>query len=222
MAQRLNTDIKGFQVDVLTREAQAKLTPAEVRQRLEEGNARFVGGEVTARNHVEQVRKAALGQFPKAVVLSCLDSRIPVEDVFDCGIGDLFVARIAGNFANTDIIASMEFACKVAGAKVVLVMGHEYCGAIMGAIDRVELGLLPALLDKLQPAVEDALVQDPQAERSSKNAALVQRVAERNVALTVEQIRRESEVLRTLEAEGDLLILGAMYDMESARVTFFA
>jgi carbonic anhydrase len=221
MAQRLNTDIKGYQVDVLTREAQAKLTPQEVMRLLREGNARFVAGEITARNHVEQVRRAAKGQFPKAVVLSCLDSRIPVEDVFDCGIGDLFVARVAGNFANTDIIASMEFACKVAGAKLVVVMGHEYCGAIMGAIDQVELGHLTSLLDKLQPAVNDVMTHHPASERSSQNAELVRRVAERNVTLTVESIRRESEILRMLEAEGDVLILGAMYNMESARVTFF-
>ncbi|KAI9001762.1 carbonic anhydrase [Hyaloraphidium curvatum] len=207
--------------DVLTKEAQAKLTPAEVLRRLKEGNANFVEGDVTSRDHVEQVRKAAKGQFPKAVILSCLDSRVPVEDVFDCGIGDLFVARVAGNFANTDIIASMEFACKVAGAKLVLTLGHEHCGAIKGAIDQVQLGLLPKMLEKIEPAVEDALKQSPGAKRTSKDDAFVHLVAERNVALTVEQIRRESEVLRSLEAEGNLLFVGAMYDMDTAKVTFF-
>ncbi|KAI9030581.1 carbonic anhydrase [Hyaloraphidium curvatum] len=206
--------------DVLTKEEQARLTPAEVLRRLKEGNGTYVSGDVTSRDHVEQVRKAAKGQYPKAVVLSCLDSRVPVEDVFDCGIGDLFVARVAGNFANTDIIASMEFACKVAGAKLVLCLGHEHCGAVKGAIDKVQLGLLPKMLENIEPAVEDALARSPGTKRTSADESFVHLVAERNVALAVDKIRRESEVLRALEAEGSIMIVGAMYDMDTAEVVF--
>ncbi|WP_394269064.1 carbonic anhydrase family protein, partial [Qipengyuania sp.] len=196
------------------------LTPQAVLDRLREGNRRFVAGEVTLRDHTEQVRKAASGQFPKAVILSCLDSRIPVEDVFDCGIGDLFVARVAGNFANTDIIASMEFACKAAGAKLVLVLGHGLCGAVKGAIDQVELGHLPSLFEKIEPAVERALKDAGDLNRSSENAMLVQSVVEHNVDLTVEYIRKNSEVLLAMEQDGDIAITGAVYDMETGEVLF--
>jgi len=218
MAQQLQRVKTG---DVLTSEAQAQLTPNEVLLRLKAGNESYVSGSVTSRDHVEQVRKASKGQFPKAVILSCLDSRVPVEDVFDCGIGDLFVARIAGNFANVDIIASMEFACKVSGAKLVLVLGHEYCGAIKGAIDDVKLGLLPIMLEKIQSAVGEALAMSPGVKRTSKDEELVHKVAERNVVLAVKKIRQESEVLRTMEAEGELMMAGAMYDMDTAVVTFY-
>ena len=139
---------------VLTAEEQAALTPTQVRDMLEKGNARFVAGTITSRDHSAQVRLAAEGQFPKAVVLSCLDSRVPVEDVFDRGIGDIFVARVAGNFENTDILGSMEFATKVAGAKLVLVMGHKDCGAVKAAIDGAELGNITAMLENIQPAVD--------------------------------------------------------------------
>ncbi len=145
--------VEGLVEEVLTQEQQAALTPDLVIETLKAGNARFVVGVVTLRNHVEQVRRAARGQFPKAIILSCVDSRVPVEDVFDRGIGDLFVARVAGNFVNIDILGSMEFACKVSGAKLVLVMGHEHCGAVQGAVDQVELGNITGMLSKIQPAV---------------------------------------------------------------------
>ena len=222
MPSRLNTDIEGFVVDVLTREAQSKLRPLEVLDALREGNDRFVAGEVTLRNHKAQVRTAAKGQFPKAVVLSCLDSRVPVEDVFDRGIGDIFVARIAGNFVNDDVLGSMEFACKIAGAKLILVMGHEYCGAIMGAIDQVKLGHLTGLLEKIEPAVDATLNDHPHYRplRSSKNPDLVQLVARRNVNMTVEKIRHQSSVLQAMENAQAIAIVGAMYDMETGRVAF--
>ncbi|MCA9006529.1 MAG: carbonic anhydrase, partial [Planctomycetaceae bacterium] len=146
-------DIKPLVNRVLTQEEQAKLTPDEVLTMLKEGNQRFVAGTLTARDHSKLVREAALGQYPKAVILSCLDSRVPVEDVFDRGIGDIFVARVAGNFENTDILGSMEFACKVAGSKLVFVLGHESCGAVNGAIDGVELGNITAMLANIKPAV---------------------------------------------------------------------
>src|SRR4249919_2439137 len=138
---------------VLTAEEQQALTPDMVIQSLKDGNKRFVNNDVTARDHSAMVRNASSGQFPKAVILSCLDSRVPVEDVFDKGIGDLFVARVAGNFANDDILGSMEYGCKVSGAKLILVLGHESCGAIKSAIDNVKLGNITAMLSKIKPAV---------------------------------------------------------------------
>lgn len=201
---------------VLTKEEQQALSPDDVLKMLAEGNSRFVRGDVTHRDHRAQVRAAVLGQWPKAMVLSCLDSRIPVEDVFDCGIGDLFVARIAGNFVNVDILGSMEFACAVSGARVVFVLGHEYCGAVKGAIDKVELGNLTSLLRAIAPAVDG--VKGEHGARTSKNASFVHRVAEENVRRTLRRIREESPVLRDLEAQGRILIAGGMYDMDTGVV----
>ena len=220
MTQAILTDLPALPDDVLSKEDQARLSPADVLRRLREGNDRFASGEVTLRNHLEQVRKAALAQFPMAVVLSCLDARVPVEDVFDCGLGDLFVARVAGNFVNTDILASMEFACKAAGSKLVLVLGHEYCGAVKGAIDKVELGHLPALFEKIEPAVKEALNAAPGTERTSDDAALVSAVVTHNVALTMQRIRDESEVLRRMEEAGEIVVVGGVYDMETGKVAF--
>ena len=156
---------------VLSKEERDKLTPDEILQQFKAGNERFRTNNSTTRNHSEQIRKAAVGQFPKAVVLSCLDSRVPVEDVFDQGLGDVFVARVAGNFVNEDILGSMEFACKVAGAKLILVMGHQHCGAIKGAIDDVKLGNLTKLLTKIKPAV--VMNEKFEGEKSSMNEAFV-------------------------------------------------
>lgn len=202
---------------VLTQEEQESLSPEQVLTLLTEGNARFVAGDITHRDHRAQVRAAAQGQWPKAVVLSCVDSRIPVEDVFDCGIGDLFVARVAGNIINVDILGSMEFACAVVGAKLVLVLGHEHCGAIKGAIDHVELGNLTALLSHIQPAV--AAVTGFDEDRSSKNEPFVHSVAEHNVRLSVRRVRAESPLLRDLEAQGRIQIVGCIYAMETGEVT---
>lgn len=210
------TDPKTRTDRVLTKQEQQAMSPDDVLKMLQEGNSRFVRGEVTHRDHRAQVRAAVLGQWPKAVVLSCLDSRIPVEDVFDCGIGDLFVARVAGNFVNVDILGSMEFACAVSGARVVFVLGHEYCGAVKGAIDKVELGNLTSLLRAISPAVDE--VKGDHGERTSKNAAFVHRVAEENVRRTLRRIREESPVLRDLEAQGRIRIAGGMYDMDTAVV----
>lgn len=204
---------------VLTQDEQQRLSPDDVLRLLREGNQRFVAGDVTHRDHRAQVRKAAEGQWPKAVVLSCLDSRIPVEDVFDCGIGDLFVARIAGNFVNVDVLGSMEFACAVVGAKLVLVLGHEHCGAVKGAIDGVQLGNLTALLEKIAPAADE--VEGDHGARSSKNEAFVHAVAEQNVRRNVERIRAESPILAGLEREGKLAIVGGMYDMDTGEVVFY-
>lgn len=215
-----NTQTEGLQETVLTMEDQTNLTPARVLELLEDGNKRFINGEVTLRNHKEQIRRSAANQFPKAIVLSCVDSRVPVEDVFDLGIGDIFVARVAGNFVNIDILGSMEFACKVSGAKLILVMGHEYCGAVKGAIDSVELGNITAMLEKIKPAVNSFSAYE--GEMASSNAEFVHMVAQRNVELNVEKIRQESPILQAMEESGEIKIQGAMYDMETGQVKFMA
>ena len=183
-----NQDKKGEGLieDVLTKEEQDALTPEKVIQAFKEGNERFMNNDLTERNHSAQIRKSTSAQYPKAIVLSCVDSRVPVEDVFDRGIGDIFVARVAGNFVNEDILGSMEFACKVSGSKVVLVLGHEHCGAVKAAVDDVKLGNITAMLTKITPAV-DAIEYD--GDRSSKNKEFVHMACESNVKNTIEQIR---------------------------------
>lgn len=203
---------------VLTQEQRDALSPTEIIDSLQQGNQRFVAGTLTVRDHSEQVRVAVKGQFPKAAILSCIDSRVPVEDVFDRGIGDLFVARVAGNFENQDILGSMEFATKVAGAKILLVLGHEECGAIKGAIDKVELGNLTAMLANITPAIE--LARDFAGDKTSANSEYVNYVGEKNVIQTIADIRERSEVLRELERSGDLQIVGALYDMDTGSVRF--
>lgn len=204
---------------ILTAEEQAQLTPDAVIQSLKEGNQRFINNDLTARDHAEQVRKSTHGQFPKAVVLSCLDSRIPVEDVFDKGIGDIFVARVAGNFINEDILGSMEFGCKVAGSKIIMIMGHESCGAVKAAIDNVEMGNITGMLTKIKPAVEKS--QDFEGNKTSKNGEFVSHVAANNVKLNIEVIRERSPILKEMEDNKEIKIIGAKYDMNSGLVTFF-
>lgn len=204
---------------VLTAEEQQRLTPDEVLKQLKEGNKRFTSGTLTLRDHSKQIRDAVNGQFPKAIVLSCIDSRVPVEDVFDKGIGDLFVARVAGNIVNEDILGSMEFSCKVAGAKLVLVIGHEYCGAIKGAIDHVELGNLTTLLKKVEPAIQKC--NHYHGEKTSKNYEFVDMVIRENVKVTVEAIRAQSPILKEMEDEGLIKIVGSYYDMDNGQVTFY-
>lgn len=205
--------------EILTKEQRDKMTPDEVLDLLMKGNERFIGGTLTRRDHSEQVRKAVKGQHPKAIVLSCVDSRIPVEDVFDRGIGDIFVARVAGNFENTDILGSMEFSCKVAGAKLVLVLGHEHCGAVKGAVDDVKLGNLTPMLANITPAVE--YFSEYEGDKSSKNQEFVHMVAEQNVRLTVSGIRKRSPVLKDMELQGKIKIVGAIYDMDTGLVSVF-
>jgi carbonic anhydrase len=207
---------------VLTREQQQSLTPERVFELLQAGNDRFVDGDVTHRDHQAQVRLVATGQFPKAVVLSCLDSRIPVEDVFDCGIGDIFVARVAGNFVNADILGSMEFACQLSLAKLIVVLGHEDCGAIKGAIDLPavpeELVNLRTMLTTLRPSVD--AIAGFEGTRTGTNLEFLHLVAEDNVRRTMRRIREESTTLRALELAKTIQIVGAMYEMATGRVTF--
>ena len=203
---------------VLTQAEQDKLTPDEVLRLLKDGNRRFVSGTLTSRDHSKLVREAANGQFPKAMILSCVDSRIPVEDVFDRGIGDVFVARVAGNFENTDILGSMEFACKVSGAKLVLVLGHEHCGAVKAAIDGVVLGNITRMLENIKPAVES--ISGYEGRKSSGNPEFVHMVAEKNVRLTIEDVRKRSTILKEMEDAGDIKIVGALYDMDTGEIDF--
>ncbi|MGH7341057.1 MAG: carbonic anhydrase family protein [Candidatus Rokuibacteriota bacterium] len=203
----------------LTKAQRDKLTPDDIIALMKRGNERFRSGKGTAQNVLAQQRASAKGQYPATVILSCIDSRAPAETIMDLGIGDVFNARVAGNIANDDILGSMEFACAAAGAKVVLVMGHTACGAIKGAIDGVQLGNLTGLLARIQPAVKATAYQ---GDRSAKNSAFVDAVARRNVELTMENIRKGSSVLSELKAKGAINIVGAMYDLESAKVDFFS
>src|ERR1700693_934530 len=199
---------------------QAALTPAQVLESLRLGNERFASGKNAPRDMLHDQRTTAAGQYPHAVILSCIDSRAPAEIVFDAGLGDIFNARIAGNIADNDLVGSMEFACAVSGAKLVMVMGHTSCGAIKGAVDHVELGNLTGLLEKIKPAVE--AVRDVPGERNSKNTAFVEAVSEANVRLAVERIRELSPILRDLESTGKIQIAGCIYDLDTAKVRFLA
>jgi len=197
---------------------QAALTPAQVLESLRRGNERFVSGNLAPRDVLYDRRITAAGQYPHAIILSCIDSRAPAEIIFDARLGELFNARIAGNVADADLVGSMEYACAESGAKLVLVMGHTSCGAIKGACDHVELGNLTGLLQKIEPAVES--VQDVPGERNSKNKAFVEAVAEANVRLTVKRIRELSPILRDMESAGRIQIAGCIYDLGSGRVRF--
>jgi carbonic anhydrase len=205
--------------DALSRELREKMTPDDIIQAMKKGNRRFRAGERKDRDYLREQKASAKGQYPAAVLLTCIDSRAPAEVIMDLGIGDIFNCRVAGNVRNVDILGSMEFACKLAGAKVVLVMGHTACGAIKGAIDNAELGNLTGLLAKIKPAVEATTYT---GERSAKNYAFVDAVARKNVEMTVAGIRQDSSVLADLEGKGALKMAGAMYNLETGAVDFFA
>jgi len=207
----------GVAVAAMPKEDRDKLTPAEVIELMKAGNDRFRKGVRVNRDFLREQRDRATGQYPAAVILSCIDSRAPAEIVLDLGIGDVFNSRVAGNVSNADILGSLEFACQVAGAKVVLVMGHTACGAIKGAIDGVQLGNLTGLLAKIAPSVKATAFDGP---RTSANDAFVDAVAATHVRLTVEAMRRDSAILRDLEAKGQILMVGAVYDLGTAAVTW--
>ena len=204
-----------------TRETQATMTPEKALQYLKEGNQRFQNNLKANRNLLEQVNDTSEGQFPFATILSCIDSRVSAELVFDQGLGDIFSVRIAGNFVNEDILGSMEFASKLAGTKLVVVLGHTSCGAIKGACDDAKLGNLTAMLSKIKPAVR--AVSDPkdQSLRNSKNSEFVDKVSEKNVQLTIDRILQESDVLAEMQQHGEIMIVGAMYDINSGAVNFY-
>ena len=204
--------------DALTKAQRDRMTPEQIIQVAKTGNERFRRGERKERNYLNEQRASASGQYPAAALLSCIDSRAPAEVIMDLGIGDIFNCRVAGNIENADILGSLEFACKLAGAKVVLVMGHTACGAIKGAIDNAELGNLTGLLAKIKPAVDATTYA---GERTAKNYAFVDAVARKNVELTVAKIRKDSPVLAELESKGSIKIAGAMYNLETGAVEFF-
>lgn len=202
----------------LTKQQRDAMTPDQVIAMLKQGNERFRAGKLDTHDYLAQKRASASGQYPAAVILSCIDSRAPAEIVLDSGIGDTFNARVAGNIANDDLIGSLEFACAVAGAKLVLVMGHTACGAIKGAIDGAKLGNLTGLLDKIKPSVDATQFS---GERSSKNDAFVDAVAATNVKHTIDDIRRRSDVLAGLEKDGKIKMVGAMYHLADGKVEFY-
>ena len=204
----------------LTAETQAALTPMQVLMRLKDGNQRFLADEAVERDFMGQVRQTATGQYPMAAILGCIDSRVPHEIVFDKGVGDIFSARVAGNFVNTDILGSLEFATAAAGSKVVVVLGHTECGAVKGACDNVELGNLTATLSNIAPAVYAVDDMIP-GEQSSSNPAYVQAVAEKNVHMTVRNMVERSPVMHGLVEEGKLIVVGAMHNVSTGEVTFY-
>ena len=204
-----------------TKETQDLMTPSLALDALKDGNDRFLKGNQVTRNLNAQVDETSGGQYPFATVLHCIDSRVSAEHVFEQGIGDLFSIRIAGNFVNEDILGSMEFACKLAGTKVLVVLGHTACGAIKGACDHARLGNLTALINKLEPAVE-AVDSPVKADlRNSSNIDFVNAVAAKNVLMTIHNIRNQSPILKEMEADGAIKIVGGMYDIATGNVNFY-
>ena len=192
-----------------TKDIQTGMTPAEAVQQLKAGNERFLSGKTLARDFCREISETATGQFPFAAILGCIDSRATAEQLFDQGVGDLFNARVAGNIVNEDILGSLEYACNVAGAKLILVLGHTACGAVTAATQRVELGNITALLSKITPVVD-----------SLEKGVAVDEVAEYNVKHSIERIRKESAILKDMEQAGRILIKGAMYDVATGKVRF--
>ena len=203
-----------------TKASQDAITPAKALELLKEGNQRFTAKQQVERDLNLQVEQTSTGQFPFATVLSCIDSRVPAELVFDQGIGDIFSVRIAGNFVNADILGSMEFASKLAGTKLILVLGHTACGAVKGACDHAELGNLTGMLDNIAPAVDAIVEPSAAAERTSANIDFVNAVGTKNVELTIDRIRKESPVLAEMEQAGEIQIVGGMYDIATGKVNF--
>ena len=204
-----------------TKETQDLMTPSLALDALKDGNDRFLKGHQVTRNLNAQVDETSGGQYPFATVLHCIDSRVSAEHIFDQGIGDLFSIRIAGNFVNEDILGSMEFACKLAGTRVLVVLGHTACGAIKGACDHARLGNLTALINKLEPAVE-AVDSPAEADlRNSSNIDFVNAVAAKNVLMTIDNIRSQSPILKEMEADGAIQIIGGMYDIATGNVNFY-
>lgn len=203
-----------------TKETQSALNPVSAIALLKEGNARFVENKKAKRDLLQQVKQTTNGQYPFATILSCIDSRVSAELVFDQGVGDIFSARVAGNIVNEDILGSMEFACKLAGTKVIVVLGHTSCGAVKGACDDAKMGNLTILLHKIKPAVRAVTEPSETDMRNSKNLEFVNHVAEENVRLTIEDIRSLSPVLKDMEDTGELAIVGAMYDISDGKVHF--
>lgn len=202
----------------ITKAIQQEITPDQAVEMLKEGNRRFVSKQMLTRNLNQQVTDTTGGQNPFAAVLSCIDSRVPAEIVFDQGIGDIFSARVAGNIVNEDVLGSLEYSCKVAGSKAIVVLGHSQCGAVKSACDDVKLGNITALLSKIRPAVES--VNDVPGAQDSSNPEFVQRVVDTNVEMTIAQMRKDSPILNEMEENGEITIVGAVYHVEDGTVSF--
>lgn len=205
-------------MDTQTKQTQQSLTPDLALERLREGNRRFVNNIKAHRNLLEQINETSTDQFPFAAILSCIDSRTSAELIFDQGLGDIFSIRIAGNILNDDILGSMEFACKIAGSKLIVVLGHTNCGAITGACDNVKLGLLTSLIEKIKPSIE--IETETVTERNSKNIKFVENVTINNVKLSVEGVRKRSTIISEMEIENKIKIVGGIYDVETGKVSF--
>lgn len=202
-----------------TKETQQSLTPELALQILKEGNKRFINNLKAHRNLLEQINETSSGQFPFAAVLSCIDSRTSAELIFDQGLGDIFSIRIAGNIINVDILGSMEFACKVAGSKLIVVLGHTKCGAIEGACNNIELGNMTQLLNKIKPAI--AFEKETSTDRNGSNKLFLKNVTINNVFLTVQKIKEQSMILNEMEKANEIKIIGGLYDIDTGQVTFF-
>ncbi len=202
----------------LSKEEQSKITPAEAIELLKNGHQRFLNKSMEKRAFKAEILATASGQFPLACVLSCIDSRVPVEIIFDQGLGDVFSCRVAGNIINEDILGSMEFACKVAGAKAIVVLGHTRCGAIMGACDQVEVGNLTGLLSKIKPAIDS---ENSEENRNSQNPAFVRKVTEQNVHNAIDEITDRSPVLADMVENHQIAIIGGLYEVETGAIHFF-
>lgn len=202
-----------------TKETQENLTPERALEILKEGNKRFVNNLRAHRNLLEQVNETSAGQYPFAAILSCIDSRTSAELIFDQGLGDIFSIRIAGNILNEDILGSMEFSCKLAGSKLIVVLGHTKCGAIQGACDNVVLGHVTTLLNKIKPAIEQET--DTKEHRNADNESFIQNVTRNNVFITVQQVREQSPILSEMERTGKIKIVGGIHDLETGQVTFY-
>ena len=204
-----------------TKITQGIMTPKSAKEELVNGNKRFVESKKVDRDLLKQVEQTSTGQFPFATILSCIDSRVSSELIFDQGIGDIFSVRIAGNFVNEDILGSMEFACKLAGTKLIVVLGHTSCGAVKGACDHARLGNLTTLINKIEPAVEAVTEPKDESLRNSSNIEFVNEVAKKNVYMTIDNIRNSSEVLKAMEDAGEIDIIGGMYDIKTGEVSFY-
>lgn len=205
----------------MTKEEQDLLSPANVVDILQRGNADFVQSGLTVRNHTMRMASSVNGQYPFAVILSCIDSRVPVEDIFQTYLGDLFVIRIAGNVINEEILGSLEFSCDISGAKVIIVLGHTHCGAIKAAIDNVKIGHIATLVNKIRPAVNKAKVDfNKDSLTYHEKNAFVDQVCKYNIHESINQIRHNSEILDLMESKGDIQIHGAIYDLVTGKVSF--
>ncbi len=202
-----------------TKETQEILTPELALEILKEGNKRFINNIKAHRNLLEQVNETSSGQFPFAAILSCIDSRTSAELIFDQGLGDIFSIRIAGNILNEDILGSMEFACKIAGSKLIIVLGHTKCGAIISACDNIVLGNITTLLNKIKPAIEKET--ETQTDRNGKNESFLYNVTVNNVFITVQKIREQSKILNEMEKANEIKITGGLYDIETGQVLFY-